>query len=185
MNIIFCGIQGSGKGTHSKKLAKLLNIPHISFGDIIKKYLVENPEFVLPYTLEKYNNGILADDALLFKIVDNILPKLTTGFILDGFPRTLNQINYLLDNYNIDICIKLIISDELAKNRMLDRKRSDDTIESINNRINQYHNITEPCFNVFKNNNSLYEINSNDNIDDTFIKILQIVDKIKVNKNII
>ncbi len=176
MNIIFCGIQGSGKGTHAKKLADKLNITHISFGDIIKKYLLENPEFVFPYTLEKYNAGILADDSILFKIVDNILPKLeSNGFILDGFPRTSNQIQYLMNNYHIDMCIKLVISDELAINRMLDRKRSDDTIESINARIKQYHNITEPCFNIFKDNNILYEINSNGNIEETFTSIEKII----------
>ena len=41
MNIIFTGIQGSGKGTHAKKLSTLLKLSHISFGDVIKKYLIE------------------------------------------------------------------------------------------------------------------------------------------------
>ena len=178
MNIIFTGIQGSGKGTHAKKLSTLLKLSHISFGDVIKKYLIENPDFVLPYTLEKYNNGILAEDNTLFKIADDILPNLESnigGFILDGFPRTSGQVNYVINKYDIDICIKLIISDDVAITRMLDRKRSDDTIESINNRIQQYHNITEPSFNVFNNQNKLYEIDSSGTIENTFKSIQNII----------
>jgi adenylate kinase family enzyme len=58
---------------------------------------------------------------------------------------------------------------------MLDRKRSDDTIESINNRIQQYHNITEPSFNVFNNQNKLYEIDSSGTIENTFKSIQNII----------
>ena len=57
---------------------------------------------------------------------------------------------FVLDNYKIDICLKLIISKETAIERMLARKRSDDTIEGIERRLNQYFNITEPVFNVLK-----------------------------------
>lgn len=152
MNILITGIQGSGKGTQAKKIAEMFGIQHISFGDTIKQCFKDDPNLVLPYSEEKYNRGELAIDQVLFNVANKFLPELEKkgGFILDGFPRTEGQMKFVLDNYKIDVCLKLIISKETAIERMLARKRSDDTIEGIERRLNQYFNITEPVFNVLK-----------------------------------
>ena len=176
MNIIITGIQGSGKGTHAKALADVLNIYHISFGDIIKQCFSEYPDLVLPYTLEKYNRGELAEDHVLFNIANKFLPEIEQkygGFILDGFPRTEGQMKFVLDNYNIDKCIRLIIPREVAMERMRTRGRSDDTEEGINRRLDQYYNITEPIFNVFSNTDKLIEIDSTGSKKYTFTNILK------------
>lgn len=176
MNIIITGIQGSGKGTHAKALADVLNIYHISFGDIIKQCFSEYPDFVLPYTLERYNRGELAEDQVLFNIANKFLPEIEQkygGFILDGFPRTEGQMKFVLDNYNIDKCIRLIIPREVAMERMRTRGRSDDTEAGITRRLDQYYNITEPCFGILKKSNKLVEIDSTGSKKSTFSNILQ------------
>lgn len=176
MNILITGIQGSGKGTHAKALAEVLNIYHISFGDTIKQCFSDCPDFVLPYTLERYNRGELAEDQVLFNIANKFLPEIEQkygGFILDGFPRTEGQMKFVLDNYNIDKCIRLVIPREVAMERMRVRGRSDDTEKGINRRLDQYYNITELCFNVFNNTNKLIEINSTGSKKSTFANILK------------
>lgn len=175
MNILITGIQGSGKGTHAKALADALNIYHISFGDTIKQCFSDCPDFVLPYTLERYNRGELAEDQVLFSVANKFLPEIEQkygGFILDGFPRTEGQMKFVLDNYNIDKCIRLVIPREVAMERMRARGRSDDTEEGINRRLDQYYNITEPCFNVFNNTNKLIQIDSTGSKKSTFDNIL-------------
>ena len=152
MNILITGIQGSGKGTQATKIAERFGIHHISFGDTIKQCFKTDPDLVLPYSEEKYNRGELAIDQVLFNVANKFLPELEKkgGFILDGFPRTEGQMKFVLDNYKIDVCLKLSISKKTAIERMLARKRSDDTIEGIERRLNQYFNITEPVFNILK-----------------------------------
>lgn len=176
MNIVITGIQGSGKGTHAVRLADVMKIKHISFGDTIKSCFNECPELVLPYTLEKYNRGELAEDQVLFNVANKFLPEIETqygGFILDGFPRTEGQMKFVLDNYKIDMCIRLVIPREIAIERMKMRGRSDDTDEGIKRRLDQYYNITEPCFDVFKSMNKMIEIDSTGSKKSTFDSILK------------
>lgn len=181
MNILITGIQGSGKGTHAKALAEALNIYHISFGDTLKQCFTDCPDLVLPYTLERYNRGELAEDQVLFNVANKFLPELEQtygGFILDGFPRTEGQMKFVLDNYKIDKCIRLVIPREVAMERMRMRGRSDDTEAGITRRLDQYYNITEPIFNVFNNTDKLIEIDSTGSKKSTFSDILN---KLSVN----
>ena len=152
MNILITGIQGSGKGTQSKKIMDAFGIQHISFGDTLKQCFKSDPNLVLPYSEEKYNRGELAPDQVLFNVANKFLPELekTGGFILDGFPRTDGQMKFVLENYDIDLCLKLVISKKTAIERMIARKRSDDSIEGIERRLDQYFNITEPVFKAVK-----------------------------------
>lgn len=175
MNFLITGVQGSGKGTHASNLAKQLGIYHISFGDTIKQCFVDDPAFVLPYTLERYNRGELAEDTVLFNVANRFLPELEQrygGFILDGFPRTQGQMQFVMNNYKIDKCIKLIIPRSIAEDRMRSRGRSDDSEEGIKKRLDQYYNVTEPCFDIFKGTDKLIEIDSTGTKENTFNLIL-------------
>lgn len=172
MNLMIAGIQGSGKGTHASNLAKLFNIKHISFGDAIKECLENDTSLVYPYTLMKYNNGELAPDDVLFKVANKYLKK--DGFILDGFPRTQGQMNYILDNFKIDHCIYLEIPESVAIERLQARGRSDDTEEGIKRRLAQFHEITEPIFKILDDRGILTRINTNQCKENTFYDIIQI-----------
>lgn len=179
MNIILAGIQGSGKGTQAKLISEKYGIHHISFGDTLKRCFKECPDLVLPYTETRYNNGELAEDKVLFTVANKYLPEIENiygGFILDGFPRTEGQMNFVLNNYTIDMCIKINIPIDVAKERMLKRNRSDDTPTSIDNRINQYFKITEPIFELI-NKEKIYNINGTKSVTDIFTEITQILDK--------
>lgn len=145
MNIVIGGIQGCGKGTQSKLLASKYGLRHISVGDCIFKYLNEEPDFVLPYTLEKYRNGDLAPSDVVNRVVDRELTESVNGFVLDGYPRQKAQLEYLMNHtVKVDAFILLDMSEDTAVARLMFRGRADDTVDGIRNRIGQYMQFTKP-----------------------------------------
>ena len=92
MIVIMLGAPGTGKGTVGGLLSESLNIPHISSGEIFRGYIKEDDE--LGRELKKYvSKGKLVPDDLTIKILERRLqePDAKNGYILDGFPRTINQ----------------------------------------------------------------------------------------------
>lgn len=174
MNIIITGIQGSGKGTHGLKLSNDLKIPHISFGDVIRKHLENDINAFSDYTINDYKDGKLAPDNVLFKIAETELKKsyVKRGFILDGFPRTPGQHQYLVNNFLIDVCIELLIPEEVAIDRLLSRGRVDDTEKGIKKRISQFKTQTKSLFNGYRKNGTLISINTNQSIESSYQEIL-------------
>ena len=128
MNIVMMGAQGTGKGTVAGILKQELNIPHISTGEIFRKNIKEGTE--LGKIATKYaDEGKLVPDEVTNKMVKARINEedCKNGFILDGYPRTLNQIhllNNLLDEMGrkIDKVIELTAPDELVFKRILERK---------------------------------------------------------------
>ena len=98
MRIIFFGPPGSGKGTQAKLIADENKISHLSTGDILRKKLKDND--TLSIKLKKImSSGNLVSDEILNKIVaEKIMSsECLNGFILDGYPRTISQSEYLLE----------------------------------------------------------------------------------------
>jgi len=123
-NILMMGKQASGKGTQADLLAKELNIPHISTGDIFRNIMAEDSERGREM-LAIMKSGILVSDEITNKIVAERLkqPDCKNGFILDGFPRNLHQAEFLVEKkISIDHCILVDISDEEAIKRMSSRR---------------------------------------------------------------
>ena len=94
-NIIFFGPPGAGKGTQAKIISEFLNISHLSTGDILRKKLLEKDKLANELK-EIMSAGNLVSDDILNSIVASTLNKeLSKGFILDGYPRTLKQSDFL------------------------------------------------------------------------------------------
>lgn len=159
MIMIFFGPPGAGKGTQAAIIAKKFNIPHLSTGIILRNKLIENDS--LSKKLKNIiESGNLVSDDILNKIVKNNLnkPECLNGFILDGYPRTMNQAVFL--NKTL-IKKKLILSNiiELSldekniikriKSRSNIEKRKDDKSEIIKIRIEKYLKETKPLLNYY------------------------------------
>ncbi|MEO0282329.1 MAG: adenylate kinase [candidate division WOR-3 bacterium] len=86
---IFIGPPGSGKGTQAKKLAEFLNYSFISTGDILREEVKRNTK-IGKFAKEYMEKGLLVPDDLMLKIIKKNLKK-GIRFILDGFPRTIEQ----------------------------------------------------------------------------------------------
>lgn len=99
MNIVLLGAPGSGKGTQAQPLSVRYKTPHISTGDIFRQAMEEASPLGLKVQ-EYVNSGRLAPDELVLEVMTNRLsqPDCLKGFLLDGFPRTVNQAESL-DGY--------------------------------------------------------------------------------------
>ncbi len=162
MKMIFFGPPGSGKGTQAKLIAKKLNILHLSTGDILRDKLDDSDK--LSKQLKKImSSGNLVSDKIINQIISNkLISKVcSTGYILDGYPRTISQSEYLLsfmknNNIIIDLIFDFKIDFKIVKERIIHRslkeKRSDDNLDSIKTRIDNYSKETYPVSQFFSNN---------------------------------
>lgn len=122
MNIVLLGPPGAGKGTQAKQIAEKFNIPHISTGDIFRKNIKEKTP--LGITAKEYiDKGYLVPDEITIAIVEDRLKQedCLNGFLLDGFPRTIEQADaldrvLLSINKRLEYVIDIQVSeDELIK----------------------------------------------------------------------
>jgi len=122
-NIIVLGSQGCGKGTQAKKISKELSIPHISTGDIFREIKEENSELGKKVK-EMIDNGNLVSDEITISIVKNRIKKedCEDGFILDGFPRNLEQSKALDESVKIDYVFDIEIPDDISIHRLSGRR---------------------------------------------------------------
>ncbi|MDD5289864.1 MAG: nucleoside monophosphate kinase [Patescibacteria group bacterium] len=117
--IIILGPQGSGKGTQAEFLAAKLNLPNISTGSIFRSEVDAKTPLGLAIA-ERMKNGILVDDEVINKLMAERLarPDCAHGFVLDGYPRTLLQAEFLETVAAPDCVLEINISDETAKKRL-------------------------------------------------------------------
>ena len=122
------GAPGAGKGTQAVNLSKILNIPHISTGEIFRHHIEDGTQLGLK-AKGYIDDGLLVPDELTIKIVkDRILKQdCKRGFLLDGFPRTIpqaEQLDKLLDDNGIklDAVINLKVCDDVIVKRMEGRR---------------------------------------------------------------
>ncbi|MDC0191691.1 adenylate kinase [Alphaproteobacteria bacterium] len=189
MIFIFFGPPGAGKGTQAEILSKHYNIPHLSTGEILRNNLFgTNAESMkIRKILEK---GDLVSDEILNEIIKQKLdsPECISGYILDGYPRTLSQNKWLQNYLNFknleitkifDINLEKDIIVKRIKNRAILEKRIDDSQEVIKNRVNKYIEETKPLSKYYLKNNpkNYHLINGNQDIEMIKNDILKIVKK--------
>ncbi len=126
--IIFFGAPGAGKGTQAKIISKKLNIPHISTGDILRDAIRKKTDLGMA-AKDIMDKGNLVPDELMGELIARVLldKKCSKGFILDGFPRTLNQAKILQPilthiSKSKPIIINLKIDDEVIIKRLSQRR---------------------------------------------------------------
>lgn len=148
-HLIIFGPPGVGKGTQAELIAKKLDLEHISTGEILRRAVTEGTEFGKK-AKEIMDKGNLVPDDIMNGIVKDTLKGIKkNGFILDGFPRTLAQAKALSEIFkdlnieNVKV-INLSADEDEIVDRLLKRGRSDDTRETIMNRLKVYYDSTAP-----------------------------------------
>ena len=178
--LIFLGPPGAGKGTQAKFLAEVLNIPHISTGDILRSAIAQATD--LGQKAQSYvDKGELVPDELLLDLIRERLNQADaqTGWILDGFPRNVNQAAFLEQllqelNQSCD-CVNLEVPDEVLVARMLGRGRQDDNEDTIRRRLEVYRNDTEPLIGFYRDRSVLKSINGDRSVEEVTESLKQLV----------
>lgn len=169
--ILLIGPQGAGKSTQGKMLSQHLNVPYISTGDIVRKIAEELSEEGLRIK-EIMLSGNLVDDITVSKLAQKRLSDddCREGFVLDGYPRTMEQIEYFDPHF--DAVFYLKIEDGKAIERLLSRGREDDTPELIDQRLKLYHEQTNVLLSFYVGKGILHTI-------DATVDIKQVQEKLK------
>ena len=191
INIVLFGPPGCGKGTQAQNLVQKFNLKQISTGDILRdntKNGTELGKLAKPYM----DKGELVPDQITIDMLIDELKKPTDakGFIFDGFPRTVFQTEALegivkdVLNDQIDICLSLVVEDEILVKRLLERGktsgRSDDADENIiRNRIKEYYTKTAEVAELYKKQGKYVEVNGVGEITEIAEKLYTEVEKIK------
>lgn len=180
MKILLLGSQGSGKSTQAKFLSEDLNIPVISTGDIFRQLAVEDSEDGRKIA-EIVKNGGLIDDVTTSEIVKKRLskPDAANGFILDGYPRSVKQIEYFDPQFDKVLFLK--VSKHIAVERLLKRGRIDDYTEAIKKRLEEYYHQIEKILEYYSRVGNVVEINAEQPVDDVTKAIEKLLEEDKLN----
>lgn len=186
MRMIFMGPPGAGKGTQATVVAGRFGIPAISTGDIFRANVSEGTPLGLE--AKRYMDaGEYVPDSVTNEMVRNRIaePDAEPGFLLDGYPRTLAQVEeldgMLADaGQSLDVVVVLTVdSDELVQ-RLLKRAetsgRSDDTEDVIRHRQDVYTEQTAPLIDVYRDRGLLLEVDGLGEVDEVSARILTALD---------
>tara|TARA_Y100001968_G_scaffold243336_1_gene227179 strand:+ start:565 stop:1116 length:552 start_codon:yes stop_codon:yes gene_type:complete len=170
--LLFLGPPGAGKGTQAKLFCKKYEIDHLSTGDLLRDEVSSGSVLGLK-AAEIMNQGELVSDELVLSIVEGRLVNIDQGWLIDGFPRNINQANSLkklLEKINqpLEAVILIKIADNHLIKRLLARGREDDNEEVITNRLKIYREKTSPLIDMYSKQGILEQIEGNDDIDVVF-----------------
>lgn len=150
MRLVLLGPPGAGKGTQAALLSEKLGIPHISTGDLFRANIGEGTPLGLE-AKQYIDAGKLVPTDVTARMVKSRLAEddAAEGFLLDGFPRTVEQAEILQDlleenGQHLDGVLNFRISEDVVVERMLARGRADDTEETIRTRLSVYRDETAP-----------------------------------------
>jgi adenylate kinase len=182
MRLILMGPPGAGKGTQAKVVAGRYGVPAISTGDIFRANVSEGTELGL--AAKRYMDaGEYVPDELTNRMVRNRIdePDAQPGFLLDGYPRTLAQVEELdgmikFTGHQLDAVVVLTVDSEELVSRLLARAevegRADDTEEVIRRRQEVYAEQTEPLIGVYRDRSILVEVDGMGEVDAVAQRIL-------------
>ena len=186
IRILLIGPPGAGKGTQAALLAKHFGIPAISTGDIFR----ENVRNESPLGLEAkafMDRGEYVPDSLTNALVRDRLNQsdAVDGFLLDGYPRTIDQVEELDDildesDKKLDVVVQLTADSEELLRRLSGRAeeqgRSDDTPEVIKRRLGVYEEQTAPLIDIYASRSLVANVNGLGEIADITTRIIEVLD---------
>jgi len=181
VRLVLLGPPGAGKGTQAEKLAEKLQIPHLSTGELFRANIGNGTKLGLE--AKRYlDAGDLVPAELTNEMVDDRLSKsdLDAGFILDGYPRSVQQAQALHDmlerrGIQLDAVLEFRVPEDALFERLKSRGRADDTDDVIRNRMNVYRDETAPLIEYYSD--ELKTVDAVGSVDEVFARALRALGK--------
>jgi adenylate kinase len=180
--LVIFGRQGAGKGTQCKRLVERYGVVHISTGDMLRAERAAGTELGCKAAQIMDEGGLVGDD-IMIPIAEHRLAEpdaATRGFVLDGFPRTIDQAKALTDmvgDGGIHLVIDLDVPLEEVTMRMKARARADDTDEAIAQRLDLYEKETRPVLDWFAERNLLEIVDGLGAEDEVSGRLFETIDR--------
>ncbi len=189
MRLILMGPPGAGKGTQATSVAERYKVPAISTGDIFRSNVSEGTELGVK-AKEYMDAGEYVPDEITNLMVRNRIdePDAERGFLLDGYPRTLAQVEELdgmieHTGHQLDAVVVLTVDAEELVQRLLQRAetegRADDTEEVIRRRQEVYADQTEPLIDVYRDRGLLIEVEGTGSVEDVQKRIVDALEGVQ------
>ncbi|MCL5411986.1 MAG: nucleoside monophosphate kinase [Patescibacteria group bacterium] len=179
MIFIFYGAEGSGKSTHAKFLSEKLSLSYVSSGAMFREEYTKGSSVGLIYEEWVVKKRKYVPDEPTNKLILERLsqPDCEHGFVMEGYPRTLNQLETLdrflaEKNKKIDRVVYITLPEEVAIKRLMARGRADDTPERIKERLESYREGAKDLLKVYQDRNILVEISNLPPVDQVQEEIL-------------
>ena len=177
MRLVLLGPPGAGKGTQAEKLAEKLQIPHLSTGELFRQNIDNGTKLGLE--AKRYlDAGDLVPSELTNELVDDRLSNSDAdgGFILDGYPRSVQQAKALHDmlerrGTRLDAVLEFRVPEDVLLERLKARGRADDTDEVILNRMKVYRDETAPLIEYYSS--ELKTVDAVGTVDEVFARALR------------
>jgi adenylate kinase len=178
--LIVFGRQGAGKGTQCVRLADHYGIPHISTGDMLREAVAEGTELGLKAKVLMDAGDLVPDDVMEGIVVERLAkPDAERGWLLDGYPRTLGQVQAMERNLGaafVDLTVNLDVPVGVVTERMVSRGREDDTEEAIRRRLDLYEEQTSPLLAFFGTRDQLVTVDGVGTEDEVFERLVKVID---------
>ncbi|MEE3328857.1 MAG: adenylate kinase [Myxococcota bacterium] len=181
--IVLLGAPGAGKGTQAARIIEALEIPHISTGDMLRAAVAAGTEVGLK-AKAVMDAGQLVSDEIVIGIARERLsePDAASGFVLDGFPRTLDQavaLDGILEELGLPVecCLAITVETEEVVERLLKRAelegRADDNEETIRERMRVYDAQTAPLLEYYGEKDIVKEVPGMGSIDSVSASLMK------------
>jgi adenylate kinase len=177
VRLVLLGPPGAGKGTQAELLAEKLQIPHLSTGELFRQNIDNGTKLGLE--AKRYlDAGDLVPSELTNELVDDRLSNSDAdgGFILDGYPRSVQQAKALHDmlerrGTRLDAVLEFRVPEDVLLERLKARGRADDTDEVILNRMKVYRDETAPLIEYYSS--ELKTVDAVGTVDEVFARALR------------
>ena len=203
-NLVFLGAPGAGKGTQAKRISEKYDIPHISTGDILRANIKEGTE--LGKLAKSYiDKGALVPDEVSIKVMQARLAEddCKKGYLLDGFPRTIEQAKALDNITTVTLAVNIVVDDDAVVRRIAGSRtcvcgesyhisthpsdvcdkcgaklyqRDDDKEETVKSRLDVYAKQTAPLIEYYSDKGVLVDVDGIQDVAEVTKEIIKVID---------